>query len=85
MKINIRAYGLLIAFAVLTITNIFVQPAIQEEPQNEKPGENPIFRDTFMADPAPLVTGDTPYVYVSHDEAKGKEMFTMKEWLCYST
>lgn len=39
----------------------------------------------FTADPAPLVVGDTLYVYVGHDEAKDGEMFNMKEWLCYST
>jgi hypothetical protein len=49
------------------------------------PGENPIVTDRFTADPAPLVVGDTLYFYVGHDEAKGKEMFTMHEWLCYSS
>jgi beta-xylosidase len=85
MKITIRVYVLLLIFVVLTTTNIFAQPAIQEEPPKTKPGENPILRDAFTADPAPLVVGDTLYLYVGHDEAKGKEMFTMKEWLCYST
>jgi len=46
---------------------------------------NPVFRNAFTADPAPLVDGDTLYVYVGHDEAKGDELFNMKEWLCYST
>lgn len=49
------------------------------------PGSNPIFRDAFTADPAPLVVGDTLYCYVGHDEAKEGKMFTMWEWLCYST
>lgn len=46
---------------------------------------NPIFRDCFTADPAPLVVGDTLYVYVGHDEAHGNQMFNITEWLCYST
>ena len=46
---------------------------------------NPIFRDVFTADPAPLVVGDTMYVYAGHDEAHGKQMFNITEWLCYST
>jgi beta-xylosidase len=46
---------------------------------------NPLIRDLFTADPAALVHGDTVYLYVGHDEAKGKEMFAMKEWLCYSS
>jgi hypothetical protein len=49
------------------------------------PGANPILRDVFTADPAPLVVGDTVYLYVGHDEAKGSELFTMNEWLCYSS
>lgn len=48
-------------------------------------GENPILRDNFTADPAPLVVGDTVYLYVGHDAAKDKEMFNMPDWLCYSS
>lgn len=49
------------------------------------PGSNPLLRDVFTADPAPLVVGDTVYLYVGHDEAKGDDFFLMKEWLCYSS
>lgn len=49
------------------------------------PGSNPIIRDRFTADPAPLVVGNTLYLYVGHDEAQRDEMFNMKEWLVYST
>ncbi len=49
------------------------------------PPGNPLFRDSFTADPAPLVVGDTLYVYVGQDEAKDGEMFTMTGWRCYST
>ncbi|WP_267389543.1 glycoside hydrolase family 43 protein [Sphingomonas sp. GC_Shp_3] len=49
------------------------------------PGSNPIIRDKFLADPAPLVVGDTLYLYVDHDEAQRDEMFNMREWLVYST
>ena len=49
------------------------------------PGSNPIFRDSFTADPAPLVVGDTVYVYAGKDNAKGEEMFTMPAWLAYSS
>ena len=48
-------------------------------------GANPILRDVFTADPAPLVVGDTLYLYVGHDNAKEGEMFTMPDWRCYST
>ena len=49
------------------------------------PIANPIIRDKFTADPAPLVVGDTLYLYVGHDEAQRDEMFNMREWLVYST
>ena len=46
---------------------------------------NPIIKDVFTADPAAIVYKDTVYLYTGHDEAKGNEMFTMKDWLCYSS
>ncbi|MCH7396626.1 glycoside hydrolase family 43 protein [Belliella sp. DSM 107340] len=48
-------------------------------------GQNPIFTDTFTADPAALVFNDTVYVYVGHDKASPGEWFNMPEWLCYSS
>jgi hypothetical protein len=48
-------------------------------------GGNPIIRDCFTADPAPVVIGDTVYLVVDHDEAKEGELFTMKDWLCYTS
>lgn len=50
-----------------------------------RPGENPILRDAFTADPAAMVYKGTVYLYTGHDEAKGKELFTMNDWLCYSS
>lgn len=46
---------------------------------------NPLFRDTFNADPAPFVAGDRLYVVTGRDDAHGEQMFNMPEWLCYST
>jgi hypothetical protein len=48
-------------------------------------GQNPIFTDTFTADPAALVVGDTVYAYVGHDAAGVGMFFHMPEWLCYSS
>ncbi|WP_241218080.1 hypothetical protein [Sphingomonas sp. ABOLD] len=48
------------------------------------PGANPIIRDKFTADPAPLVVGDRLYLYVGHDEAQRDEMFNMREWLLWT-
>jgi arabinoxylan arabinofuranohydrolase len=49
------------------------------------PGANPVIRDKFTADPAPLVVRDRLYLYVGHDEAQRDEMLNMREWLVYST
>jgi beta-xylosidase len=56
-----------------------------EAPPVPAPGSNPIIRDVFTADPAPVVIGDTVYLYVGHDNAADGEMFTMPDWLCYSS
>ena len=59
--------------------------AVARDGAADRPGSNPIIRDKFTADPAPLVVGDTLYLYVGHDEAQRDEMFNMREWLVYST
>ena len=54
---------------------------------------NPLFRDAFTADPAPLVASDGRlYVFCGHDEQfddlpgyEGKDGYNITEWLCYST
>ena len=46
--------------------------------------DNPIIQTKFTADPAPMVYGNTVFLYTSHDEddAVGFKMFN---WMCYST
>lgn len=61
----------------------WVAPAHAQAPRAA--GSNPIVRDKFTADPAPLVVGDRLYLYAGHDEAQRDEMFNMREWLVYST
>ena len=46
---------------------------------------NPLFRDLFTADPAPLVVGETLYLYTGHDQAQGDTLFDMRDWLVFST
>ncbi len=48
---------------------------------------NPIITDVFTADPAPLVAGDTVYLYCGQDEAPNDkhQRYVMNRWLCYST
>jgi len=73
------------AFCALLATALVPAGAAPEAADRGAPGSNPIIRDRFTADPAPLVVGDRLYLYVGHDEARGDEMFNMREWLVYST
>ena len=45
---------------------------------------NPIVQTIYTADPAPVVVGDTLYLYTGHDEDKST-WFTMKNWHVFST
>ena len=48
--------------------------------------KNPIVTSMYTADPAPLVYGDTLYLYVTHDEDQlVNDFYTMLDWHCYST
>ncbi len=48
--------------------------------------ENPIIKDLYTADPAPMVYGDTLYLYTTHDEdILVNDFYTMNDWRCYST
>ena len=46
--------------------------------------DNPIAQNVFTPDPAPMVYGDTLYMYTGHD-ADGADYFTMPDWRVYST
>jgi arabinoxylan arabinofuranohydrolase len=48
--------------------------------------DNPIVQTYYTADPAPMVWGDTLYVYTGHDEdVTVSNFFTMNDWRVYST
>ena len=46
--------------------------------------ENPVVQTSFTADPAPVVFGNTVYLYTSHDENDANG-FHMLDWKCYTT
>lgn len=77
--------SMFIRMAISALAFIFSISALGQTKAESVPGSNPIIRDKFTADPAPLVVGDRLYLYVGHDEAKRDEMFNMREWLVYST
>lgn len=52
--------------------------------------DNPIAQNIYTADPAPLVYGDTMYIYTGHDEDElikqdNGTQYTMNDWRCYSS
>ena len=70
------------AISTLSATLLFAQPVAAADSYST----NPIVRDIYTADPAPLVVGDTLYLYTTHDEDELIDGFyTMFEWCCYST
>jgi len=73
------------AAALMVLAAVTAGPSGAADQARPVPGSNPIVRDKFTADPAPLVVGNTLYLYVDHDEAQRDEMFNMREWLVYST
>src|SRR5690349_4530368 len=46
--------------------------------------DNPVVQTIYTADPAPVVFGDTVYLYTSHDEDNAVA-FTMYDWRCFTT
>ncbi|MDU1906595.1 MAG: glycoside hydrolase family 43 protein [Dysgonomonas sp.] len=75
----------LLSFLILSLTG-FAQS------KTFKITGNPIIKDKFTADPAPMVYKGRLYLYVGHDEyyegqdiASGGKEFNITEWLCYST
>lgn len=45
---------------------------------------NPVVQTKFTTDPAPMVKGDTLYIYTGHDE-NNADFFWMQEWRVYKT
>jgi hypothetical protein len=46
--------------------------------------DNPIIQTNYTADPAPMVKGDTVYLYTSHDEDNAQG-FLMNNWMLYTS
>lgn len=54
--------------------------------EEKKFHSNPIIKSIYTADPAPMVYGDTLYLYTTHDEDELiNHFYTMFDWRCYST
>ena len=74
----------LILFSLLILS---AQLSAQGVKMSEKDfHKNPIIKNIYTADPAPMVYGDTLYLYTTHDEDKlVNNFYTMLDWRCYST
>ena len=62
--------------------------ADNKENSTDKPGfhRNPIINSLYTADPAPMVCGDTLYLFTTHDEDRlVNNFYTMNDWRCFST
>lgn len=54
--------------------------------RTQKRGKNPIIQSIYTADPAPMVLGDTLWLYTTHDEDElVNDFYTMVDWRCFST
>ena len=48
--------------------------------------KNPIIKNIYTADPAPMVFEDMLYLYTTHDEDElVNDFYTMYDWRCFST
>jgi arabinoxylan arabinofuranohydrolase len=70
------AMASIVSLAVTVVSTFLVVPICR--------ADNPIIQTKFTADPAPLVVGDTVYLYTSHDDDNATG-FTMFNWLLYSS
>lgn len=77
---------------ILTVLIILSGCAQKDAKPTFQNSGNPLIKNKFTADPAPLVHDGTLYLYVGHDEyyegqdsASGGKEFNITEWLCYST
>ncbi|MDH6313929.1 arabinoxylan arabinofuranohydrolase [Parabacteroides sp. PFB2-10] len=79
-------------FLLVSSLFVFTCCAQQNNLPTFKNTGNPLIKDKFTADPAPMVYNGRLYLYVGHDEyydgqdgASGGKEFNITEWLCYST
>lgn len=62
-----------------------VPDSILSTPYSFKNEGNPLVRHKYTADPAPMVDGDTLWLYTGHDMHGGQPGYNMKDWCLFST
>lgn len=58
---------------------------VQDSLYHFKSNGNPIITHKYTADPAPLVVGDTLWLYTGHDFAGKQKGYKLKDWCIFST
>ncbi|MDQ0574107.1 family 43 glycosylhydrolase [Agromyces albus] len=62
-----------------------VDVTIKAPPADSDSWGNPVVQTIYTADPAPLVVGDTFYLYTGHDEDNSVGRFVMNDWHVFSS
>ena len=71
----------MVSATAVTAASITVMPSVVK-------AENPVVQTMYTADPAPLVVGDTMYVYTTRDDLREScidDWSYMNEWRCFAT
>lgn len=67
------------------VPETLLQPVAATDRHRFSSKGNPVFTHKFTADPAPIIKGDTLWLYTGHDFAGGQRGYKMKDWLVFST
>jgi arabinoxylan arabinofuranohydrolase len=79
-KINFNASRCRVAVLAIALGVLSALPSVAQQ--------RPVVQTKFTADPAPLVEGDTVYLFTSHDAddaPAGNAAFRMRDWLLYTS
>lgn len=71
-------------FGIVVLTTVDAQVSQVSRHYEGATDGMPVVQTEYTADPAPLVVGDTVYLYTTHDE-DGADGFDMRDWLLYTS
>lgn len=79
---SVPGITLALALTCFSFSNSFGQATVNK---TFKACGNPIVTTKFTADPAPMVEGDTLWLYAGHDFSGRQRGYKMKDWCLFST
>ncbi len=71
--------------AIVPLLALTAVRAQSQQPTTWEATANPIIQHKYTADPAPVVHGDTLYLYTGIDEKGGQTGYVMREWALFTT